>query len=104
MPENPLKNPETQNWLFPRELGSSEFNLSMSEFDMCDRIQELIPRMDYQSNFAGFSKNSTMNATMDPYGFHDQSEECFDCPFNGKICSEPMEFAGKSVIVIIMAQ
>ena len=71
---------------------------SMSEFDMCDRIQELIPRMDDQSNFAGFSKNSTMNAIMDPYGFHDQSEECFDCPYNGKICSELMEFAGKSVI------
>ena len=27
VPENPQKHPETQNWLFPRELGSSEFNL-----------------------------------------------------------------------------
>ena len=32
VPENPQKHPETQNWLFPRELGSSECNLPMGDY------------------------------------------------------------------------
>ena len=34
VPENPQKHPETQNWLFPRELGSSEFNLRIRQSEI----------------------------------------------------------------------
>ena len=79
----------------------------MSEFDMCDRIQELIPRLDDQSNFDVFPKNWTsMNHAMalsNPL-IQYQSEECFDCPHNGKICGKPIELDGRSVLLIRMTQ
>ena len=76
---------------------------SMSEFEMCDRIQELIPRMDDES--MNPSKTFTsMDEAMTEFQFEDKSEECFDCPVNGKICSQTMEIAGKSVLLIIMPQ
>ena len=70
---------------------------------MCDRIQELIPRMNDES-VNPTKKTSSMDEllAMKPFEFQDPAEECFDCPVNGKICGKPMELAGESVFLIIM--
>ena len=36
----PQSHPETQNWLFPRELGSSDLNLALGRLSRCD-VQNL---------------------------------------------------------------
>ena len=75
---------------------------TMSEFEMCDRIQELIPRMDDQSMNPSetFTSKDDFVKAMNSY----ESEQCFNCPVNGKICGEQTEFAGKSVLLIIMTR
>ena len=74
---------------------------SMSDFEMCDRIQELIPRMNDES--VDPTKNSSsMDELLATFGFQDPAKECFDCPVNGKICGNPMDFGGESVLLIIM--
>ena len=76
---------------------------SMSEFEMCDRIQELIPRLDDESmntTETFTSKVKFEKAINSKY----ESEECFNCPVNGQICGKQMEIGGKSVLLIIMTQ
>ena len=79
---------------------------SMSEFEMCDRIQELVPRMESMMDDESMNPNTftTMDEAMAEHKFEDKSEECFDCPANGKICSKTIEIAGKPVLLIIMPQ
>ena len=71
---------------------------SMSEFEMCDRIQELVTRMvDESMNPSGnYTSKDEFEEDMNRY----ESEECFDCPVNGKICGK--QIAGISVLLIIM--
>ena len=75
----------------------------MSEFEMCDWIQQLVNRMDDESippSETFTSKDVFEEAINSKY----ESEECFDCPVNGEICGKQMEIAGKSVLLIIMTQ
>ena len=75
---------------------------SMSEFEMCAWIQELVSIMDDED--IPSKTFTTMDEAMAEHKFEDKSEECFDCPANGKICSKTMEIAGKPVLLIIMPQ
>ena len=71
---------------------------SMSNFDMCNRIQELIPRMDDESVNPS-QKSSSMAGALELFGFEDQTDECFDCSVHGKICGKSV---GESVLLIIL--
>ena len=74
---------------------------SMSDFEMCDRIQELIPRMNDESVNPTKKSNSIDELlAMKPFEFQDPAKECFDCPVNGKICGKLSKFGGESVLVI----
>ena len=74
---------------------------SMSDFEMCDRIQELIPRMKDESVHPT-KKTSSMDQLLATFAFQDPAKECFDCLINGKICGKPMNFAGESVLLLII--
>ena len=67
---------------------------SLSEFDMCDRIQEMLPLM----NEIIPQKATTMEIAINNYDFDSPSDECFDCQANGKICGKSTKFGGKTVI------
>lgn len=72
---------------------------SMSDFEMCDRIQELIPRMNDES-VDPTKKTSSMDELLSTLRFQDPAKECFDCPVNGKICGKLSKFGGESVLLI----
>ena len=43
-------------------------------------------------------KATTMESALNNFGVDSPSDECFDCPTNGKVCGKSIEVGGKTVI------